>query len=77
MLTPSKIIEIFVEVDDFCKEYEIEIVGHQLDAGTHKIRNRKASLSDSEVITILIVRLSDLSCATDYTNYHSQPSAEQ
>lgn len=54
MLTPDKIIEIFVKVDDFCKEFEAEIVKHQLDAGQHKIRNRKASLADSEIITILV-----------------------
>jgi hypothetical protein len=41
-------------VDDFCKEFETEIVKHQLDAGNSKFRNRKASLADSEIITILI-----------------------
>ena len=54
MLTPSKIIEIFIKVDDFCKEFESEIVKHQLDAGNYKVRNRKASLADSEIITIMI-----------------------
>lgn len=54
MLTCDKIIEIFVKVDDFCKEFETGIVKHRLDAGNYKVRNRKASLSDSEIITILI-----------------------
>jgi len=54
MLTPDKVIEIFVQVDDFCKEFETEIVKHQLDAGLYKVRDRKASLADSEIITILI-----------------------
>jgi hypothetical protein len=54
MLTPDKIIEIFVKVDDFCKEFETGITRHQLDAASFKVRNRKASLSDSEIITILI-----------------------
>lgn len=54
MLTPSKITEIFVQVDDFCKEFESEITHHQLDAGNYRVRNRKASLADSEIITILI-----------------------
>lgn len=54
MLTPNKIIEIFVNVDDFCKEFETEITKHQLDAGNYKVRDRKASLADSEIITILI-----------------------
>jgi hypothetical protein len=50
----DKIIEIFVIVDDFCKEFEPEVIKHQLDAGTYKVRNRKAGLADSEIITILI-----------------------
>lgn len=54
MLTADKITEIFVHVDDFCKEFEVEIAKHQLAAGNGKTRNRKASLSDSEIITILI-----------------------
>ncbi|MDT3404503.1 hypothetical protein QE417_003575 [Mucilaginibacter terrae] len=54
MLTPDKIIEIFVKVDDFCKEFETEIADHQLNAGNYRVRNRKASLEDSEIITILI-----------------------
>jgi hypothetical protein len=54
MLTSDKIIEIFIKVDDFCKEFETEIAKHQLDAGNYKIRDRKTSLSDSEIITILI-----------------------
>jgi len=54
MLTSDKIIEIFVKVDDFCKEFDFEIVKHQLDADNYKVRDRKASLTDSEIITILI-----------------------
>lgn len=54
MLTPSKITEIFVQVDDFCKEFELEIIQHKLNTGNCKARNRKASLADSEIITILI-----------------------
>lgn len=30
MLTPDKIIEIFVKVDDFCKEFETEIAKNRL-----------------------------------------------
>ena len=52
MLTSDKIIEIFVKVNDFCKEFETEIAKHQLDAGNYKIRDRKTSLADSEIITI-------------------------
>lgn len=50
----DKIIEIFVIVDDFCKEFEPEVVKYRLDAGNYKVRNRKASLADSEIIAILI-----------------------
>jgi hypothetical protein len=35
MLTIDKIIEIFIKVDDFCKEFETEIAKHQLAAGTY------------------------------------------
>nr|WP_240049529.1 hypothetical protein [Mucilaginibacter psychrotolerans] len=54
MLTPDKIIETFVKVDNFCKEFEVDIANHQLDAGNYKVRDRKASLADSEIITILV-----------------------
>ena len=54
MLTPDKIIEIFVKVDDFCKEFDFAIKKHRLETNAYKIRNREASLSDSEIMTILI-----------------------
>ena len=48
----DKIIEIFVEIDDFCQEFEREIQSqHMIDSP--KKRNRKAKLADSEIITIL------------------------
>lgn len=51
----DKITEIFVKVDDFCNEFEHEYKKHVLapDASVKK-RNRKATLCDSEIITILI-----------------------
>ena len=51
----DKITEIFVKVDDFCNEFEHEYKKHALapDASVKK-RNRKATLCDSEIITILI-----------------------
>jgi len=54
MLTPDKIIEIFVKVDDFCKEFDVSIKKHRFEAHGCRVRNREASLSDSEIITILI-----------------------
>ena len=43
----DKIIEIFVKVDDFCKEFQSEITKHQLQIGTSKVRDCKSSLSES------------------------------
>jgi hypothetical protein len=58
MSTPlfsHKVAEIFVKVDDFCNLFEDEFKKQSLPASKGiKKRNRKASLSDSEVITILI-----------------------
>ena len=58
MTTPlfsDKVAEIFVKVDDFCNVFEHEFKKHSLPASsTLKKRNRKATLSDSEIITILI-----------------------
>lgn len=51
----DKIIEIFVKVDDFSIEFEQEIKNHRIsDFKNTKTRNRKASLCESEIITILI-----------------------
>ena len=51
----DKVTEIFVKVDDFCIECEFEIQKHLIDSGLQKTRNRKASLCDSEIISILIL----------------------
>lgn len=50
----NKVIEIFVKVDDFCLECEDEIKKHLLESGLSGSRNRKVSLSESELITISI-----------------------
>lgn len=51
MLLRDKITEIFVQVDDFCNEFErLELPASE---GV-KTRNRKAGLCDSEIISILI-----------------------
>lgn len=52
----DKITEIFCSVDDFCKEIELTKEGHLLgNKDGKKLRNRKFKMSDSEVITILIM----------------------
>lgn len=56
MISVDKITEIFCIVDDFCKEFEKAKSGHILTKeGSRKRRNRSFNLSDSEVITILIL----------------------
>lgn len=59
MTTPlfrDKITEIFVSVDDFCLELKKPVNQLQLEQGadTMKKRNRKATLSESEIISVLI-----------------------
>jgi hypothetical protein len=51
----DKITAIFVKVDDFCNEFEHEFKKHAIapDSSVKK-RNRKATLCDSEIITVLI-----------------------
>ena len=51
----DKTTEIFCIVDDFCKEFNTVLNQHSLEQKNHRIRNRKFKLSDSEVITILIL----------------------
>lgn len=50
----DKIIEIFVKTDDFCKEFDIEIQKHLIENKEIKTRKRACSLSDAEIITIII-----------------------
>lgn len=55
MLTKDKITEIFCIADDFCKEYDIEIKKHQIAPNDgKKRRNRHCTMSDSEIMTILL-----------------------
>ena len=56
MFSKDKVIEIFCTVDDFCKEFELrikELKQVQVN-GEKKYRNRSLSVSDSEILTILI-----------------------
>lgn len=56
MITVDKVTEIFCLVDDFCKEFYGAKQGHVLtDDASKKRRNRRSTLSDSEVITIMIL----------------------
>ena len=51
----DKVTEIFVEVDDFCKEFEAEIRKHLIESKNTDCRIRKSQLSDSEIISILLL----------------------
>ena len=55
MISKDKVIEIFCIADDFCREFEKEVVKKALsDKGNTQKRRRKRMMSDAEVITILI-----------------------
>jgi hypothetical protein len=56
MLSDDKITEIYYSIDEFCKEFEKVKKGHVLPENNgKKSRNRVFILSDSEVITIMIL----------------------
>ncbi|MBD1363797.1 hypothetical protein IDJ77_08235 [Mucilaginibacter sp. ZT4R22] len=50
----DKIIEIFVNVDDFCKEIAPELEKQFIQEYSLGKRNRKAGLCNSEIITLMI-----------------------
>ena len=55
MTTDYKVTELFCVIDEFCKHFEAENAGNLLeDKSGAKRRRRAASLSDSEIITILL-----------------------
>ena len=56
MFCTDEITKIFIEVDDFCKEFSNEIANLKLLSlpSDKKRRKRPCRLSDSEIITILI-----------------------
>ena len=56
MIFDSKIIEIFCSLDDFMKEFNSILYQNSIsDDSTKKKRNRKFKMSDSEVMTILVI----------------------
>lgn len=56
MLSSLKVTEIFFIIDEFDKNFEKIVSDHSLVQNTDlKQRNRKSTLSDSEVMTILIL----------------------
>ena len=52
----TNLVEIFYIIDEFCKEIEKTMEGHILRKDTSKKKQNKAfTMSDSEVITIMIM----------------------
>lgn len=55
MTTNYKITELFYIIDESCKHFEAENAGNLLEDNSGvKRRRRQASLSDSEIMTILL-----------------------
>ncbi len=56
MITDDKVIEIFCQIDDFMKEYDNVLETYGIPAPQNvKLRKRKFRMSDSEVMTIMIL----------------------
>lgn len=56
MITIDKIIEIYCNIDDFCKELSKTMKDHVVKQNNvKKLRNRVFRMTDSEVITILLL----------------------
>ena len=55
MTTDYKVTELFYIIDEFCKHFDAENAGNLLEDNSGvKRRRRQASLSDSEIMTILL-----------------------
>ncbi len=56
MISDSKIIEIFCNLDDFMKEFDAVLLKNSIsDTSLPKKRNRKSKMSKSEVMTIMVI----------------------
>lgn len=53
-LTPTKLLNIFLLIDDFCKEIEPHISKKTVLPSKKKTRKRAFVMSDSEIMTILV-----------------------
>ena len=54
-MTDANLIEIFCILDEFCKYFAPELKKHTLDTCGKRRRNRPCRMSDSEVMTILVL----------------------
>lgn len=55
MANTHNITEIFCQIDDFVKNFMKYLEGRSLESGKIRIRNRKSTMSTSEVMTILLL----------------------
>ena len=56
MTTDYKVTELFCIIDEFCKHFDAENAGNLLEDNSGvKRRRHQASLSDSEIMPILVV----------------------
>ena len=54
-MTDTNLIEIFCIFDDFCKYFTPELKKHTLQVHGKRHRNRASRMSDSEIMTILVL----------------------
>ena len=65
VIDTAKVVEVFCFIDDFCKEVAADFTSHPLPKGLslRSCAGRKPSLSESEVLTILVLyHLSGFKC---------------
>ena len=73
----ANLVEIFCIFDEFCKYFEIELKKHVIEDSNKRHRNRKGRMSDSEIMTILVMfhisHFRDLKniCQIDHTRQRS------
>ncbi|MBQ6764842.1 MAG: IS982 family transposase, partial [Paludibacteraceae bacterium] len=54
-MTTANLIEIFCILDEFCKFFAPELKKHTIQVPGKRHRNRPSRMSDSEIMTILIL----------------------
>ena len=54
-MTSTNLIEIFCILDEFCKYFEPELRRHTLETPGKRHRDRPCRMSDSEIMTILVI----------------------
>ena len=51
----ANLVEFFCIFDEFCKYFNIELKKHVIEDSNKRHRNRKGRMSDSEIMTILVL----------------------